>query len=748
VAHTVVLTPEWSLARVMVFRTAGLDARAALAFSGDRPAGFLPEAALAEAAVRAGQDPWLREAVLWQNSKVVGDWSAASGAGRPTRARYRRMALARLLQRYALRNETIGFFGPVAWARFEPGLAGVVAGCGAGDEVARRSHFEPWAMDLLARQWEADPAIRAALPPRLPPAYRLDGRLLSLPSEVELTLTEREADVVCRCDGRATPAAIAAATGTAVDEVIGILDRLTAAGVLRWGLHLPIDQHMDGHLSDALPDVPAARTRRAELDTLRGLRADVDRQAGDPDRTGTALDALHARFRAMTGQSANRTKGTTDGGRGLLWLDSLSDWDVTLGASALADLAAPVDLLLDAARWISWWVAEDLAERARDLLAESPDGTLRADLLFDELRPELTAARAPLLDRVIAALQQRTAALIPLPQHDGRSGAGACVRLRSEDLATSWRRAFAAPGPGWSDARTHSLDVMLAAGSPEQAEHGDRWWVLGELHVANNPIDVRFCAENQRPFVHLDRLLDEITNRPHYLPAFPREWARLTPRTHPVRGVDPPGRHAYWSIWPDDVLPADRARLRALDLRVRIENGRPVAVGPGVRAPFVDLVGAFLSIAVADAFRPFPERPHTPRVCIDRLIVQRERWCLDAANLLRDSTRRVDEAFLAGRMQAAGLPRHFFVRTPAEPKPVFCDLASAPLMKNLRRLLRVAGTSGDQVCIEEMMPGFDQLWLRRRGTEPRTSEFRMLAVDQRGTLQGRQEQQVSRDGRQ
>ena len=73
--------------------------------------------------------PRFREAVAWQNPKLVSQCldKAAAGEPRNVRGRNHELAIAGYLQRYCLKNDTIGFFGPVGWSRWAddgPPLAG------------------------------------------------------------------------------------------------------------------------------------------------------------------------------------------------------------------------------------------------------------------------------------------------------------------------------------------------------------------------------------------------------------------------------------------------------------------------------------------------------------------------------------------------------------------------------------------------------------------------------------------------
>ena len=111
-------------------------------------------------------DPLFGEAVTWQNRAAYANAVAKVAAGSPTkpsRARQREEVVASYWQRYCAKNDTIGFFGPLAWGRVADDGPPLHARCGA--LVARRDvHFEAWAVQALAET--LDPELRIAAGPR------------------------------------------------------------------------------------------------------------------------------------------------------------------------------------------------------------------------------------------------------------------------------------------------------------------------------------------------------------------------------------------------------------------------------------------------------------------------------------------------------------------------------------------------------------------------------------------------------
>ena len=78
--------------------------------------------AASEALRRIGADDRFRQAVLWQNRSAVGtgiDWLLRQPiTATDSQTRKNERLIASYLQRYCVKNDTIGFFGPVGWTRF------------------------------------------------------------------------------------------------------------------------------------------------------------------------------------------------------------------------------------------------------------------------------------------------------------------------------------------------------------------------------------------------------------------------------------------------------------------------------------------------------------------------------------------------------------------------------------------------------------------------------------------------------
>ena len=150
------LAGDWELWRDFAVRSAGFPVSGLDVFGpGDE----------SERLSRAAQDARFQEAVTWQNPAALANAVlkvAERSPTKPSRARGREEIVASYLQRYCGKNDTIGFFGPLAWGRIEDDAPPLHAR--SGELVrSRHVHFEAWPVQALAET--LDPELRIAAGP-------------------------------------------------------------------------------------------------------------------------------------------------------------------------------------------------------------------------------------------------------------------------------------------------------------------------------------------------------------------------------------------------------------------------------------------------------------------------------------------------------------------------------------------------------------------------------------------------------
>ncbi|GLY38122.1 lantibiotic dehydratase [Amycolatopsis sp. NBRC 101858] len=681
--------------------------------------------------------PAFRTAVAWQNPAVLGrgvglflGWDVAA-EGRTSKRREREELVAHYWQRFCVKNDTIGFFGPVGWGRWDPARKGLAVDPGTGLVCATEVFFASWAIDALARTVDADPAVRPWVPPRRVPFVRPDGEFVRVPGRPPQEATARERELLRLCDGTRDLAALTAAVSAPAAEVRATLETMVTRRWLVWRLEVPLDAHPERYLRTALARIGDEPARDRALTMLGSLERARDRVAAaglDADELSAAMTALETEFAALTQVAAQRAKSArTAPGRALVYADCRRSATADVGTAVLDELA-PLSLCLTAARWMTGQFAEAADARLHQAYERIRARQGSADLgsLWLECLPAPYGESVADITGIQAELRRRWAGVLDLPGDARR------VHRTSAELAERVRTAFPRGEKSWSLSRYASPDLLVVADDADAVERGEFDLVLGELHVAMNtvghslfvrqhPDPARLHAENARDYPG-----------PRLIP--------MLPKAAPPR-ISARGQHAL--VRPEDYHVAlvdytgDPHRPRTVagaDVAVEDRDGRLVAVVPdGTEFDALDGFCSALTNRVIDRFALVPDGPHTPRITIDRLIVARETWRRPAADL--EFATDTDEArrFVRARQwrNELELPRFVFVVSPTEPRPFYVDFDSPVyvniLAKAVRRLAR-KDPSG-RLTITEMLPTPDRTWLTDDQGATYTAELRLIVVD-------------------
>ena len=750
--------PEGIL-RTTGFPVDGLDrlsAPAAAAAADAHLAGSLGRQEFADAFAKAAADtsrdlydiagdPRFVEAVTWQNTNALHalDGLRAAGPDGPLnhKRREREVVVARYWQRYCAKNDTIGFFGPLCWVRIDGAGPAVTGGPGSGFLTDRRVHFERWALVVYADRLAADPDVRPWLPVAVQPHLSVAGREVRRPMRQPLLLSGPEAAVVGalavprRAVDLAREVVADAASGLRKPaDVYLLLDRMVERGVLRWGADLPIDLRawpVLREVVDGIDDVAVRRPVAEGLDRLDAARRSVVAAAGDPARLRAALAALDALFAELTGAAPRHREGETYVGRALCYEDTVRDLDLTFGGDLLTAIAPALDILLTAARWLTAAMATAYGDALREVYEnlcadlgtrEVPFADLRYlayGLLFGADRPA---------DRVTDELARRWATVFGLA--DVAPGTRQVV-FTSADLAERVRTQFAADRPGWSGARLHSPDLLIAAPSLAAVERGEFTVVLGELHAAFLTCGMAFMQALHPDPDALRRDVERDLGSGRVRSLLPEAFPGLTARIADAAGPATDRQLGY-----EPAPGADHGRLLpAAVLTVLEVDGQLTVRHPdGASWPLVELFGDFLSMHAADAFKLVAAAGHTPRITIDRFCVARETWRVTVGGTgLADVTGYEDMFVAARRWRAAlGLPERVFVRLGTEMKPTYLDFTSLALVSsfgNMIRRARADGGDGVPVVVTELLPATEEAWVPDGDGRRYYSELRLTVRD-------------------
>lgn len=680
-------------------------------------------------------DARVREAILWQNPPMLS--YATTGLHRSgARRRRAREFLAMLAQRLAVKNDTYAFFGPVAWADVGGAAGYVRQQPGASLTASHAVYFEGWAIDALAETFNREAAVRRWSAPRLASGTWIGPDGLYTSRSGPLPLSDVERHVLSVCDGVRTAEEIAAHASAdgAVDvdatEVLDVLSRYAAQGLLAWQFEVPSQLHPQQELERRIARIgdPTVRQRyAASLRSLTDARDELAACHGDPERLERCLESLGTMFTDLTGCAPTRHHGRMYAARSLVYQDCRRGGTVVFGRAFLERLGPPLAVVLDGVRWLVGEVALAATEALREC-----HGHLRTELARDVIPAEIflstarDAAWRQAVWRRVPAIERRF-------QDKWREVLGEPISAQPHrqtyEVASAQARAarvFEPRAEGWGLARHISPDIMVAATGPAAFERGNFSCVLGELHCSNTARWSAVVSQHAAPESLVAAVQRDAGAHPLLVVQTPKsEWlARMNTLLIPATAwryeseADPPN------------LPVCRP-LPAGALVAVEENGivRLRARDGSFACDAIEVFGLWLSpltSRLAGRFRP--GSTHAPRVVLGDLVVSRECWTMTAAEtpFVLESDAIARFAAVAAWRQEHRIPRWAFYKTPDEPKPVYVDFDSPLYVDVFIKLVKHMQNERDCVRIVEMLPRADERWLVDGGHVRYTSELRLV----------------------
>lgn len=687
-----------------------------------------------------------REAVIWQNRSAYHTGIASlirkqpGAINRGFKRRQNEELVANYLQRYCVKNDTIGFFGPVGWASIAPEGEAIVTNPGASLVEARKVYFEGWCIDSLGWKIADDKAIRRWVAPRRKPFIRVEGATLYMGASRLTKLSPKMAAVIQACDGERAAHQIARQLlGNASleinseQQVFRILEGLCEMGLLAWSIEVPIVSHPEQNLRRALERIEEETLRKSALEALGKLEASrnaVACAAGNAERLDRALADLEATFTRLTNISASRAAGQTYAARTLVYEDCRRDIDVSLGPEIFESLGPPLSLLLTSANWATHKIAEIyrgyFEEIYRDLARKTGSSVVDALSFWQRAQPLLFGEDLPTAKVIERMLQDRWEAILSITPGQRQA------TYASDQLRPQVMKAFDAPPPPWQFARYHSPDVMIAASSPEAIRRGDYQLVLGEIHIAINTLGAAlFMDQHPHPEL-LFRALEVDIPKARLMPVTPKKWQGMNLRTRQLLTLP---RDVQVAFTEDSVADAGSRSVPIADLVVENTSAGMVVRTQGGRVRFdiIEAVGNMLSSVAINSLKLLRPEEHTPRITIDGLVVCRETWRFSASDMQFAYEKQEANRFVAIRRWARdrGVPRFVFVKVPVETKPFYLDFASPIYVDIFAKMIRKTkehGPADALISVTEMLPRHEETWLSDCDGQHYTSELRLVVL--------------------
>ncbi len=692
-------------------------------------------------------DDRFQQAIVWQNRQALHTGLKPFLTQKSEHQKRHRLTLAKYLQRYCLKNDTIGFFGPVGWAYWTENTATDLK-LGPSLLAKRTVYVEGWCVNAIGAALAAQyPTILRWAKPRLAPQLRVSQNKLYMPFTAPVAMTSAQSEVLLACNGEAMAIEIAErllnqhVPGiTQTSDVYRLLATMQTQRRITWSLAVSLENPFpERAFRENIEQITNPEIRAAALSVVLDLEIHMRevQQAETSVEIDRAIANFETWFSSLTLISATRSAGELYAGRTVLYEDCVRDAEAHIGVSTLKGLESPLALILTSARWLGC----ELAEGCRKFLEDSYDklalNNKTSIISFAEyyswVFSQFTSDVQPYLQPAQQLFHQKWAEILPRETDLRR------IELSAEAIEHQVRELFDAPGPGWNSAVFHSPDIMFAAENLDALNSNDFKYILGELHLGMNTLDGNLFTEQNPNVEDMFAAMQEDVPFPLVLP-LASSLALPSPRIQQSLALPKDVR----LVTTFDVCDAPRDKTVCLgDLVIERIYGELVVHTYDDQKHF-DVMAVFsdyFSVIAGDYFGLFPKQEHTPRVTLDRLVVAREAWRFYKDQLLfvagQDSAKNYLE--LRRWAQQHGMPRFVFYQTWKERKPCYLDLDSPVyaelFIKEIHAALQDDAPDNEFILsVSEMAPTPDQAWLTDAQGNHYVSEIRIAAVDKKVAL--------------
>jgi len=627
------------------------------------------------------------------------------------------------LQRYLMKNDTIGFFGPVGWGFIDEDSQNSIAfdAMKRPETPNHKVFFEGWVMERAAERLRTVPNLWRYLTPWLGALVELKESHVLFAGDRSISLGSNELASLQLVDGIRKVHEIATLLDRDELSVYQSFQAMERRRLLHLGPFVPSTPWPEIALSRFTESITDELVRDNARSVLAGLSA-VRENIGSGIRGEISLhdqieNARNYVLDELQSTTSDKNAGRAYGGRGIYYTDTARDGNLIIGRDVTSVLE-PLELLADSARWMTSNVARVVEERLLQIWRGNAVSENVGAFWFRCL-PHVLAAVDAESERLRSELHRKWQTILRYTSGDRR------CEYQSADIQQKVESEFRVDRAGWAGARFFSPDVLISRDESTGLVSGA---VVGEAHVAINTQRAWCFRTQESPEAAAERERMQLCDDPHLVVTTPKQsWPRLGVRNQnaDVRAVD-----YCLEITNATSDPSRPKRFRAADVVVhRKSDGLAVVFPDGHEFKVIELFSELLMSKLIDSLTLCPAGAHAPRIAIDRLVIQRERWRFPSDELTFTSTR--DEAERFARVGAwahrLGLPAQVFIKKDGE-KPYFVDFNSLPLVTLFCRVARSIALDG-YLHVSEALPTKEQYWLRDVNGASYSSELRLTLVD-------------------
>ncbi|WP_366344560.1 lantibiotic dehydratase [Paenibacillus amylolyticus] len=636
-------------------------------------------------------------------------------SSRTHRQRKKEKMAAKYLQRFTSKNETASFYGPANYGvfTFQPGQLEIRI----NGKIKRQLFLAYWAVQSLADKIAHDSHVQPYLKPKLSPFLIREGsRLRQAANNKLIRLPDKYHQIIEECNGVKNVIEIAHALDLPVTECLSRMMKLKEKRVLVVEVDFPTSVFETFHelkewISRLPKDCASKATWQEIADEWSTLLKEWN-QSSRFEQRRKLLKSLETSFEKHIGLSSRKDQGKHYSDRMIVYEEASGDVSTCRIGQQLKDKwkaqLSPIFRLLTCRAAVEHQAFTQFAYEEYEKFENKPN--------FLSFALHMQQRKQHALEYVNKSLQAFDHKLITTLQ--------ACsLDRRKISLTKEEIESFCSQYPT-TEMALFSPDVMIAAPHADAINQGNYQLVLGEVHSGIQVWSVLDSVYAERDplnaeiYHHLGDRLQSLWLE-HVGPRAPGKTFR--PELSGGITVENLGRSMKSRgevrvvseldlVYDQRFYILEAGHKKIMDLETDVEPLNQIFSFPCVKS---------FSIQMGE---------HTPRIEINGVVFQRERWKLNSQEILESASDKAINEWLLIEWAIAfkeqySMPRCVYVRGDNEPKPIFVDFENFFTLELLIQLLK----KNEIVVISEMLPAADELWFERHECK-HTSEFRFSVI--------------------
>ncbi|MDY7222593.1 lantibiotic dehydratase [Halalkalibacterium halodurans] len=633
---------------------------------------------------------------------------------RPRGQRQKEQLAAIYLQRFTSKNETASYYGPTNYGTFtsQPGLLELHV----NGPIKRQLFMSYWAVQSLANYMAEDDSILPYLKPKLSPFIKRENSNLRQSSNGKLIqLPEIYHKMIRYSDGNHNIHQIAAMLDLSTAECIARIQKLKEKRIILLEIDFPTSvfdpfEKLKEKIQQ-LPNDCSSKSKWLHVINEWSSHLITWKESESFQQRRHILTLLENSFEQNVGLSSRKDRGKHYTDRLIVFEEARGDVETCrIGLNMQKQWKDQLEPIF---KLISCRAAVE--HRALTEFAYKEYQSFNSDVNFLTFALHMQGCKTEALQYAKEKLKEFDNRLSEWTAlHPFEKGS---IVIAKEDVD-----AFCLNFPQ-PDVALFSPDIMIAADDVDAINEGKYKLILGEVHsgiqvwsVLNSvyPDQLRL---NEEIYHHLGPTLQSFWLE-HVGPRAPGKTFR--PELSQGTTVENLGRSMK-----------SREYVRSIaELGLIYENER-FYVTEGEKPKLMDLetdVEPLNQIFSLPSVKSFSIQigEHTPRIEINGVVFQRERWTFACKELLVRVNGYTDWLLLdwaTDLRKNYNMPRYVYARGNNEPKPIFVDFHNFFTLEVLYQLLK----RNEHVSITEMVPAQDSLWFTR-GENKHTAEFRFSVI--------------------